>query len=79
MGIIAKNIIIGNVKVVEEIPPPPKPITVFDKIRSEQNIVKQKPVVEPPVEKYHHVKDGELHKMYNKKSTYLSDMAAFEN
>jgi hypothetical protein len=79
MAIIAKNIVIGTNKVVEETPPPTKPVSVFEKIRSDQNVIKEKPVVEPPPEKYHHIKDGELHKMFNKKSTYLMDMAAFKD
>jgi hypothetical protein len=78
MVLIAKNIIIGDNKVAEEVPLPPKPISIFEKIR-EQNAIKEKPVVEPPPENYHHIKDGELHKMFNKKSTYLMDMAAFKD
>ena len=29
--------------------------------------------------KYHEIKDGELHKLINTKSSYLSDMTGFKN
>jgi hypothetical protein len=75
MAVIAKNIIVGDgvkpVAVKEEI----KNVNTFVNLR--QNIVKEEKVEEAP-EKYHHIKDGELHKMINKKSEYLNDMLALE-
>ena len=80
MAVIAKNIVLGEVaKMVA--PPEPKHISTFDKLRTE-TVVEEKPkpvaVVEEAPEKYHHIKDGELHKMINKKSDYLNDMLALE-
>jgi len=43
------------------------------KIRKELMIKK----AEQP--KYHEIHEGELHKLFNRKSTYLSDMAALED
>ena len=66
MAIIAKNIIIGDGVVKEE---PKQPVV--------KNI-EVKRVTEESPEKYHHIKDGDLHRMINKKSDYLSDMLALE-
>ena len=45
-----------------------------------QKVVEEKPkqIIEEAPEKYHHIKDGELHRMINKKSDYLNDMLALE-
>ncbi len=66
MPIIAKNIIIGD-GIVKETPKQP----VVKKIEVKQ-------VIDESPEKYHHIKEGELHKMINKKSDYLTDMLALE-
>lgn len=66
MAIIAKNIIIGD-GIVKETPKQP----VVKKIEVKQ-------VIDESPEKYHHIKEGELHKMINKKSDYLTDMLALE-
>ena len=79
MAIIAKNIIIGG-KVEEKIAPPPKPVTVstFEQIKT-VNPVGQKQVIEEPKEHYKHVHHGDLHRLFNTKSTYLKDMAGLDN
>ena len=73
MGIIAKNIIIGG-KVEEKQSPPPKPVTDFEKLRNTADKVE-----ETPQEKYKHVHHGDLHRLFNTKSSYLKDMASLED
>lgn len=68
MPIIAKNIIVGN-KLMEEPKAPPVKTVSFTELKQ----------IEQPVEQYKHVKDGDLHKLFNTKSDYLRDMAALEN
>lgn len=80
MPIIAKNIVVGEV-VVESAPPPQsKHINIFEKLRQQSQPVVEKieQKIEAPPEKYHNVRDGELHKMINKKSEYLNDMIGFK-
>lgn len=79
MGIIAKNLVVGEHVKETAPPPPPKQVSIFEKLRQQQEVVDvvEKKVEKSP-EKYHHVKEGELHKMINKKSEYLSDMLALE-
>ena len=73
MPIFAKNIIIGNQKEEEKSPPPQKPVTDFQKIRIENK------VEELPQEHYKHIETGDLHRLFNTKSSYLKDMAALED
>lgn len=77
MKIYAGNIVIGEKKVLED-PPTQKPATIIRKSLRTEQILIEKPVIETPPEKYHHIKEGELHKMINKKSEYLNDMLALE-
>jgi len=78
MAIIAKNLVVGGYVKEAAPPPPPKHISVFEKIRQQEfPVVENK--IEEASEKYHHIKDGELHKMINTKSEYLSDMLALKN
>lgn len=77
MAVIAKNIVLGEVAKPAAPAEPPKQVSIFEKLR-QQPVVEEKTIVEEAPEKYHHVKDGELHKMINKKSEYLNDMLALE-
>lgn len=63
MGIQANNIIVGGEKIS-----PTKLI---------QQPVEEKVYEEKPT--YHEIHDGELHKMINRKSSYLTDMIALED
>lgn len=78
MAIIAKNLVVGEHVKETAPPPPPKHVSIFEKIRQQETPVVENKVEEAP-EKYHHIKDGELHKMINTKSEYLSDMLALKN
>lgn len=74
MTIIAKNIIIGG-KVEESITPSPKPVSAFENLKKTTEIK----VEETPEEKYKHVHHGDLHRLFNTKSSYLKDMASLED
>ena len=79
MGIVAKNIVIGATVVTPEVPVKQKQRVSWNEIRTFQ----EKPVVTETVikedkPKYHEVHDGELHKLINTKSSYLSDMTGFK-
>lgn len=78
MAIIAKNIIVGGKSV-----PPTEPQKGSwahlkndkpKKIRSEKIPIEPETIIEVEMPKYHDVHDGELHKLINTKSSYLSDM-----
>ena len=75
MAIIAKNIIVGGQMVEEKVTPPPKPVTDFEKLRKTSEVK----VEETPEEKYKHVHHGDLHRLFNTKSSYLKDMASLED
>jgi len=78
MGIIAKNLVVGEHVKETAPPPPPKHVNVFEKLRQQAQPVVETVKVEDAPDKYHHIKEGELHKMINTKSDYLSDMLALE-
>ena len=75
MAIKAKNIIVGG----ENKSPPQKEEKVIVKPEpiTFKEIVRELPVIENKSEDkphYHEIHDGDLHKMINKKSSYLTDM-----
>ena len=80
MGIIAKNIIVGG----QPLPPTEpekgswghlrKEKPVIAKVRSEKMPVEPESIVVEEKPKYHEIHDGDLHKLINTKSSYLSDM-----
>lgn len=75
MGIIAKNIIVGN----GEVKPSPEPMVkketpvIFASIKRE--VI---PEIIPEEPKYKTIKNGDLHRLYNTKSEYLKDMVSLE-
>lgn len=81
MPIIAKNIIVGN-ETREEPKAPPvltNDVNSFNEIKSK--VVRNTPVKESIEEKHHYeiVKEGDLVKHHNLKSSYLNDMTGFKN
>lgn len=77
MAIIAKNIIVGGENktppIKEEVKPVLKRESIpFKDIRKEVEIAEEKP-------KYHEIHDGDLHKLINRKSSYLVDMIDLDN
>lgn len=83
MAIFAKNIIIGgetSPPTEELIKPIPKVEPVTFKQIKETPIVKEinKPEIIEETPTYHEIHDGDLHKMINRKSTYLTDMLDLE-
>jgi len=81
MALIANNIIAGETvkKGASIAPQQPKRLTIFEKLRQQKVEVETPKIIEEPVEKYKHVKEGELHKLINTKSSYLSDMIALKD
>lgn len=62
MAIIAKNIIVGGVIISPPIKEEVKPVLKRESISFEEK------------SKYHEIHDGDLHKLINRKSSYLVDM-----
>ena len=80
MPLIANNIIVGDT--IKKIDPivnsqQPKKLTIFEKLK-QQKVEQETPKVEEAPEKYKHIKEGELHKLINTNSSYLSDMIALK-
>jgi hypothetical protein len=71
MAIIAKNIIVGGNKLEEPKAPPVKTV-LFTETKETESI-------DQPDEHYKHVHHGDLHRLFNTKSTYLKDMAGLDN
>lgn len=70
MPLICNNIIVGGKKVEE--PKKVPPVKTFIETKIVENKTEETPST------YHEVSDGELTKLYNKKSDYLNDMIAFK-
>jgi hypothetical protein len=75
MGIVAKNIIVGN-QTIEKKKEEPKVLPSENSFTTIKRNIIEKP--EETVSHYHHEKHGDLHKLINKKSDYLKDMLALE-
>lgn len=78
MGIIAKNIVVGGKPI-----PPTEPekgswghlrTDQPKKVRSDKLPVDPETIVKEEKPKYHNIHDGDLHKLINTQSSYLSDM-----
>lgn len=78
MAIIAKNIIVGGSPV-----PPTEPEKGSwehlrnekpKKVRSEKKPIEPETIIKEEKPKYHDIHDGDLHKLINTQSSYLSDM-----
>lgn len=73
MPIFANNIIVNNKK-LEVKPPAPKNIDPPKRVVN----IPVEPITEEETPKYHNVKEGELEKLINTQSTYLTDMLGLE-
>lgn len=79
MGIVAKNIIVGDKTIKEEPKAPPAPVNSLQQIKN--RVTRNAPFEEKVEEKSHYevIKEGDLVKHHNTKSHYLNDMTGFNN